>query len=75
MEEFIMEDYYRNIYQIAMRDNEQMKRELEEYKTLTTMLQDIIKSQNIRINNLEHDIVVLELDLEEKRIKSEKEKN
>lgn len=70
-----MEDYYRNIYQIAMRDNEQMKRELEEYKTLTTMLQDIIKSQNIRINNLEHDIVVLELDLEEKRIKSEKEKN
>ena len=70
-----MEDYFINIYQIAMRDNEQMKRELEEYKTLATMLQDIIKSQNIRINNLQHDIVVLELDLEEKRIKSEKEKN
>ena len=69
-----MEDYYRNIYQITLRDNEQMKRELEEYKTLASMQQDIISSQNKRIKDLEHSVLVLELSLE-KRLESEKEEN
>lgn len=55
-----MENHYRNLYQIVKRDKDELERELEEYKTLSTMQQDIINSQNERINNLEHSIQVLE---------------
>ena len=70
-----MENYYRNLYQIALSDRNEIKKELDLYKSLVDMQQDITNGKNKRINNLEHDIEVLKNILEEKREKGEKEEN
>ena len=70
-----MENYYRNLYQIALRDRNEIKKELDLYKSLVDMQQDITNEKNKRIKNLEHDIEVLKNMLEEKREKCEKEEN
>ena len=70
-----MENYYRNLYQMALRDRNEIKKELDLYKSLVDMQQDITNGKNKRINNLEHDIEVLKNILEEKREKCEKEEN
>ena len=56
-------NHYRNLYQIVKRDKDEIKRELEEYKTLSTMQQDIIKSLNKRINTLEKNNDILQCNL------------
>ena len=43
-------DHYRNLYQSVKRDKDEIERELEEYKTLSSMQQDIISSLNKRID-------------------------
>lgn len=53
-------NHYRNLYQIVKRDKDQLERELEEYKTLSTMQQDIITSLNKRIENIKNNCEVLE---------------
>lgn len=70
-----MENYYRNLYQIGLRDRYEIKKELDLYKSLVDMQQDITNEKNKRIENLEHDIEVLKNMLEEKREKCEKEEN
>ena len=35
-------DHYRNLYQIVKQDKDSIERELEEFKTLCTIQQDII---------------------------------
>lgn len=56
-------DHYRNLYQIVKRDKDELERELEEYKTLSTMQQDIITSLNRRIKNTENSYKVLKNNL------------
>ncbi len=56
-------DHYRNLYQVVKRDKDEIEREFEEYKTLSTMQQDIIKSLNKRINILKKNSDVLQCNL------------
>lgn len=53
-------NHYRNLYQVVKRDKDEIERELEEYKTLSTMHKDIIKSLNKRIDILKKNNAVLE---------------
>lgn len=55
-----MLDYYRNLYQLEKGYKEDIERELEEYKCLTTMYQDILKSNEKRMNELKRQILVLQ---------------
>lgn len=45
--------HYKTLYQIIKREKDDIERELQEYKLLNTIQQDIINSQNKRITNLE----------------------
>ena len=56
-------DHYRNLYQSVKRDKDEIERELEEYKTLSLMQQDIISSLNKRIDILKNNYKILENDL------------
>lgn len=56
-------DHYRNLYQVVKRDKDEIEREFEEYKTLSAMQQDIIKSLNKRINILKKNSDVLQCNL------------
>ena len=56
-------DHYRNLYQSVKRDKDEIERELEEYKTLSSMQQDIISSLNKRIDILRNNYKILENDL------------
>lgn len=56
-------DHYRNLYQVVKRDKDEIEREFEEYKTLSAMQQDIIKSLNKRINTLKKNSDVLQCNL------------
>ena len=53
-------NHYRNLYQVVKRDKDEIEREFEEYKTLSTMQQDIIKSLNKRVDILKKNNAVLE---------------
>ena len=44
-------DHYRNLYQIVKQDKDSIERELEEFKTLCTIQQDIINNLNKRLAN------------------------
>ena len=44
-----MGNYYRNLYQIALRDRNEIKKELDLYKSLVDMQQDITNEKNKRI--------------------------
>lgn len=53
--EFLL-DHYRNLYQIVKYDKDNLERELDEYKLLCSIQQDIINSLNERLkknNNYE----------------------
>lgn len=56
-------NHYRNLYQVVKRDKDEIERELEEYKTLASMQQDIINNLNKRINILKRNHEVLENNL------------
>lgn len=56
-------DHYRNLYQVVKRNKDEIERELEEYKTLSLMQQDIISSLNKRIDILKNNYKILENDL------------
>ena len=56
-------DHYRNLYQSVKRDKDEIERELEEYKTLSSMQQDIISSLNKRTDILRNNYKILENDL------------
>ncbi len=56
-------NHYRNLYQVVKRDKDEIERELEEYKTLASMQQDIINNLNKRINILKRNREVLENNL------------
>lgn len=56
-------NHYRNLYQLVKRDKDEIERELEEYKTLASMQQDIINNLNKRINILKRNHEVLENNL------------
>lgn len=58
-------NHYRNLYQIVKRDKDEIERELEEFKTLSTMKQDIINNLNNRIEILNKNNQVLENRLNE----------
>lgn len=45
--------HYKTLYQIVKRDKDEVERELQEYKLLNAIQQDIIDSQNKRITDLE----------------------
>lgn len=72
-------NHYRNLYQVVKRDKDEIERELEEYKTLASMQQDIINNLNKRINILKRNHEVLENNLnmllENTEISSELEVN
>lgn len=55
-----MLDYYRNLYQLEKGYKEDIERELEEYKCLTTMYQDILKSNEKRMEDLKRQILILQ---------------
>ena len=71
--------HYRNLYQVVKRDKDEIERELEEYKTLASIQQDIINNLNKRINILKRNHEVLENNLnmllENTEISSELEVN
>ena len=56
-------NHYRNLYQVVKRDKDEIERELEEYKTLVSMQQDIINNLNKRIDILKRNREVLENNL------------
>lgn len=56
-------NHYRNLYQVVKRDKDEIERELEEYKTLSSMQQDIISNLNKRIDILKNNYKILENDL------------
>lgn len=58
-------NHYRSLYQIVKRDKDEIERELEEFKTLSTMKQDIINNLNNRIEILNKNNQVLENRLNE----------
>lgn len=58
-------DHYRSLYQVVKRDKDEIERELEEFKTLSTMQQDIIVSLNKRLDKLKLNNDVLENRLNE----------
>ncbi len=58
-------NHYRNLYQAVKRDKDEIERELDEYKILSAMQQDIIHSLNKRVEILNHNQKVLENNLSE----------
>lgn len=56
-------NHYRNLYQVVKRDKDENERELEEFKTLSTMQQDIINSLNKKIEILNKNNQILENNL------------
>lgn len=56
-------NHYRNLYQVVKRDKDEIERELEEFKMLSSMQQDIINNLNKRINMLKQNNDVLENNL------------
>lgn len=58
-------NHYRSLYQVVKRDKDEIERELEEFKTLSTMQQDIIVSLNKRLEKLKLNNEVLENRLNE----------
>lgn len=53
-------DHYRTLYQVAKRDKDICEQELDEFKTLCTMQQDIINTLNKRIEKQNNSINILE---------------
>lgn len=72
-------NHYRNLYQVVKKDKDEIERELEEFKMLSSMQQDIINNLNKRINILKRNHEVLENNLnmllENTEISSELEVN
>lgn len=58
-------NHYRSLYQVVKRDKDEIERQLEEFKTLSTMQQDIIVSLNKRLEKLKLNNEVLENRLNE----------
>lgn len=58
-------NHYRSLYQVVKRDKDEIERQLEEFKTLSTMHQDIIVSLNKRSEKLKLNNEVLENRLNE----------
>ena len=58
-------NHYRSLYQVVKRDKDEIERQLEEFKTLSTMQQDIIVSLNKRLEKLKSNNEVLENRLNE----------
>ena len=58
-------NHYRSLYQVVKRDKDEIERQLEEFKTLSTMKQDIINNLNNRIEILNKNNQVLENRLNE----------
>lgn len=58
-------NHYRSLYQVVKRDKDEIERQLEEFKTLSTMQQDIIVSLNKRLEKLKLNNDVLENRLNE----------
>lgn len=56
-------NHYRNLYQVVKRDKDEIERELEEFKMLSSMQQDIVNNLNKRINILKHNNDLLENNL------------
>ena len=53
-------NHYRTLYQVVKRDKDEIERELGEFKTLSTMQQDIITSLKNRIEILNKNNKILE---------------
>lgn len=47
-----MLDYYRNRFQIMLIENNELQKQVELYKTLSTVKEDVIQEQNKIINIL-----------------------
>lgn len=58
-------NHYRTLYQVVKRDKDEIERELGEFKTLSTMQQDIITSLKNRIEILNKNNQILENRLNE----------
>lgn len=58
-------NHYRTLYQVVKRDKDEIERELGEFKTLSTMQQDIITSLKNRIEILIKNNQILENRLNE----------
>lgn len=58
-------NHYRSLYQVVKRDKDEIERQLEEFKTLSTIQQDIIVSLNKRLEKLKLNNEVLENRLNE----------
>lgn len=64
-------DYYRNQYQITLASEEELKKELEEFITLTTIYKDIIESLHKRLAEEEKYKTILNNLIEESLNKKE----
>lgn len=58
-------NHYRSLYQVVKRDKDEIERQLEEFKTLSTIQQDIIVSLNKRLEKLKLNNELLENRLNE----------
>ena len=46
-------DYYRNRFQVVLLENKELQKQVELYKTLSTVKEDLIQEQNKVINALQ----------------------
>jgi uncharacterized coiled-coil protein SlyX len=61
----VLLNHYRNLYQIVKKDKDELEKELEELKILSTIQHDIITSLNKKIDTLNKNNNVLERNIEE----------